>query len=787
MAYNPYTDVYGTYKAGKAWQEETDEAKRNTIHQDAQVYYNNLKANGYEDLANELSVSDLAKRKELSDKYKTSGMTKTRDYLYSLGKSHGMSSSDVDSLIEWTDTGEVSFGGKKIGRPDALYDGASYWADTSVLDNAFNDYINRSGTARTPDALVSQENDVSAQLYRQAAQDAVNDVLEMDNINPFDTDIGKAILGKYDLAGLQGRDNAAASGASSNGGNIDSFAAANALRQQASLVNQGQLAVLEDHRATQQMKMDHVRNMLSDMGVNIDRVFDQNEIAKANDVTNKTAIASVTGETPIEWTLQNDPFYREFVDENGHLKDQYKNTDFQERINEAKANGDTETADKYAVLRGLKMSKWFNEFGQYANSGDVKYLSAKPTEEATNNAFYRDETAKNNETARLSEEAAIRGTTPTELLLKNNPYLNEDGTIKEQYKDVDFANVMANAKATGNEDAYNAAAMARYYKIMGNYGLYGQYDDGDYIAPGDVPTAAMQQFLDSMKYNYDVMENENKNSISTSPRIVTSGSTTTSGKSSGTKPSITAAQAKSALESGTTTQTVIDAYNYWYGEGAYDKWMEEKNKDKAGTKPSITASQAKSALESGTATQTVIDAYNYWYGDGAYDKWVEEKDKGKTSTTKPSITASQAKSALESGTATQAVIDAYNYYYGEGAYDKWLSGQNPDDGKKNGTGWADNTTTAPAVDYGANLDKVYSNSDKTVKDYIRNVLKPVVTTKSLTDSELKQNLLNNSKEYDLEVDDIKAIYAALGGTDTMWTDNYKNAGLFGWGSGVKEK
>ena len=372
MSYNPYSAVNAIYKLKGQWNNANnagDTNTKNNVAAKAQQYYKQLRSNGYGDIADELAASNYTQAKAINDKWATMGKTKTRDYLYSLGQSKGMSKSDMDKIIGWDNlTGEVSLGGKKIGTPDAVVDGVSYWADTSKLDNAFNDYVSRTGTVRSKPMAVNQENEKLFEKYNQAYED-------LQNTNPFETEIGKAILAKYDLAGLQGRDNAVASGSSTNGGNIDSYAAANAMRQQAALVNQGQMAALEAH----QQKLEHARALLSDMGVNIDRVFNQDETAKNNDVARKSEIASVSGYTPDEW------------------------------------------------------------------------------------------------------------------IASNNPYMNDDGTLKEEYKDVDFSEVMAKAKATGNTNAYNAAAQARYYKIMSDYGAYGQYDDGNYITPGAQKTEAARQ------------------------------------------------------------------------------------------------------------------------------------------------------------------------------------------------------------------------------------------------------------------------------------------------------
>lgn len=375
MAYNPYSAVNAIYKLKGQWDNANnagDTTTKNNVAAKAQAYYRQLRNNGYGDIADQLTASNYAQAKAINDKWAKMGKTSTRDYLYTLGQSKGMSKSDMDKIIGWDNqTGEVSLGGKKIGTPDAVVDGVSYWSDTSVLDNAFNDYISRSGTVRSKSTAVNQENENLFAKYNQEYED-------LKNTNPFETETGKAILAKYDLAGLQSRDNAVAENAGSNGGNIDSFAAANALRQQSSLINQGQMAALEAH----QQKLDHARALLSDMGVNIDRVFNQEETAKNNETARLSEQAAVSGYTPTQWSIQNDSFLRNFVDENGKLKAEYNDTDFQELINNAKANGNTELANKYAILRGLKIFGNFSEYGKYLNQGDVAYITPQQTEVA---------------------------------------------------------------------------------------------------------------------------------------------------------------------------------------------------------------------------------------------------------------------------------------------------------------------------------------------------------------------------------------------------------------------
>ena len=61
-----------------------------------------------------------------------------------------------------------------------------------------------------------------------------------------------------------------------------------------------------------------------------------------------------------------------------------------------------------------------------------------------------------------------------------------------------------------------------------------------------------------------------------------------------------------------------------------------------------------------------------------------------------------------------------------------------------------------------------------------------IKLKAMTEPELKQLILNNAEDYDLEVDDIKAMYKYFG-LDSSWVNGYKNKGLFGFGKGIEKK
>ena len=137
------------------------------------------------------------------------------------------------------------------------------------------------------------------------------------NYNPYESDEGKAILSRYQYQGKTESDNAVAEGGASNGGNIDSYAAANANRQQLAYTIAGDQAV-QNYRNN---IISNARNILGDMGTYLQnqekgmqttagmkqteeqRQFENDETSKNNDVVRKVSISDVTGYVPNEWKV----------------------------------------------------------------------------------------------------------------------------------------------------------------------------------------------------------------------------------------------------------------------------------------------------------------------------------------------------------------------------------------------------------------------------------------------------------------------------------------------------
>lgn len=358
MAYNPYKKIEEVYNAKVAWGNATTDEERKKQSNIANNARKTLESYGYGDIANQVSASgaDAAAVKKI--------------------------------LKDWEKVSDPITGTYKTG-----VDNPAYNAEIKLASDNNQKLIEQQASDRG--MMTDKYGKLENYIYDH---------------NPYESEIGKSIMEGYTWKGAKASNNEIASGAASNSGNIDSFAAANASRQQLAFTNAGKQAVLNDFNT----RIGNVQNILSNLGVYL-----QNQDA--------------------------------------------------------------------GMQRTINMQ-----------------------DNRAQNIFNNEQTALNNDVARKSEIASVTGYVPDEWVVSNNPYMNDDGTIKDKYKDIDFAAVMANARATNNTNLYNAAATARYYKIMGDYKNYGQYDDGNYIVPGLKQTEAARQFDKTMDYNYALINSDEK-------------------------------------------------------------------------------------------------------------------------------------------------------------------------------------------------------------------------------------------------------------------------------------
>ncbi len=359
MAYSPYSDIQKVYNAKVAWNKATTDEERKRQSEIATAARKNLEAYGYSDVANQISASgaDATAARKILEKYAPKPST---------------------TLTE----NKTAPASTDLSNPELI----------TINNNETRNKINQLWGTQASDR------ETMAKKYDKLEKTAYS--------NPFETDEAKAILAKYDLAAMQGRDNAVASGGASNGGNIDSYAAANALRQQAALTNKGQMVALDAHNN----KINNVKGILESLGVyqqNQDkgmqttigiqanegqRLFENEETAKNNDVARKSQVASVTGYTPNEWTYENNIY----LNSDGTVKDEFLTDEFDSTggfttiINNAKeklktTTDATERANLQATINAATQAKALKTFSspkysKYAH--EVQGVTPTKTEDA---------------------------------------------------------------------------------------------------------------------------------------------------------------------------------------------------------------------------------------------------------------------------------------------------------------------------------------------------------------------------------------------------------------------
>lgn len=348
MAYNPYQDIQKVYNAKVNWNKATTDEERKRQNEIASAARKNLEAYGYSDVAGQISASgaDATAARKILERYAPKTTTTT-----------------TPTTIKATTVPDST----TLTNPELI----------TTNNNETRNKINQLWGTQTSDrdTMTGKYNKLESTAYA----------------NPFETAEGKAIIGKYDLEAMQGRNNELAGGSASNGGNIDSFAAANALRQQAALTAKGQMVALDAHNN----KINNVKGILADLGVYLQnqdkgmqttigiqqeegqRLFENDQTAKNNEVARLAEQANVTGYTPTEWTIKNDAVYSQFLNPDGTFKKEMEGTDIQALIN---STTDADTKKKLAVVRAKKMLGNYGQFGQYANQGDVAFMTPQQTE-----------------------------------------------------------------------------------------------------------------------------------------------------------------------------------------------------------------------------------------------------------------------------------------------------------------------------------------------------------------------------------------------------------------------
>lgn len=292
--YDPYEAIKKIFGYKQDWtnyNQSGETEKRNKAAQEAQVYYNQLKENGYGELADELSGAGLQEAEKITNTYGKTGKTAVRKYLKTIGKQYGFTDEDIDKNLSYdNDTGEITFGGMNMGKPYAVVNGVSYMPEEEI-NNFMKNYVENTGTTLTPDVQIAKGNqwafDENAELMKMQNSDhelmnnlALENIDYAKNHNPYESDIGKSIMGGFRVQGDRSAGNAIAESASTNSGNLDSFAAAEGARQRAAFEQLGTQAVLEDFNT----RMGHLNDIFNNLGI-----YHQNQYASMGDTISRGA------------------------------------------------------------------------------------------------------------------------------------------------------------------------------------------------------------------------------------------------------------------------------------------------------------------------------------------------------------------------------------------------------------------------------------------------------------------------------------------------------------------
>lgn len=515
-SYDPYKDVNEIYKKGLAYQRAKNEEEKKKIHQSALQHYNALTQNGYDDVAEQLRKADSSARKQLSDQYGMQGKTGVRDYMKKYGAQYGLSESDIDKNIGWNDaTKEISLYGQNIGKPASVVNGASYDNVAKIKAN-FDNVMKNLGITRSSDTLYNQNMEGATAGYEKADNATANAekligenrktrssdmqkynqeygkyTNELYNPNTYTSRNAEAIRSAYREKGDIAAEGAVADSAASNSGNIDSFAAANAKRQQLAFENAANEAILADYNA----RMDRIQNAMNNLGIQqqarwgadsgdvtqmlstaaqygntatgrtstANTIFSNSEAKKQAtheremdqknyDLLNKKTYAEVTGRNPQGWNAlySQNPFF----DENGNLKK--TDIDYQQLLNNVRAQiaNESNAAEREKLkereqqLLAARYQKVLGGLGfeRYANTLEMPTYSTELTDPAKQ---WRDENAVARET------------------LASDSYNREQSLAAEQANNEANRQMQMQMNAANNQNALDQILAEKGYQNTG--------------------------------------------------------------------------------------------------------------------------------------------------------------------------------------------------------------------------------------------------------------------------------------------------------------------------------
>ena len=309
MAYNPFnatkniSELKGKYNTAKATGGDYEQ-----YHQEALDWYDELYNNGYADLADELSNSDYNASLEILKRYKPDTEFNVDNYYASLkGSDSKKPTYSGSSEINDDYINEILGIGKGNTTPQ-----------TSDTVNSILDSFKNTDSLLNGELKYDSQGNVVGGLNIDHYNTGKN---QLDYLNEFDytkQSYFDPIMDTYQLKGYDASKGELASGASSNSGNIDSYAAANANRQQLAFTNAGHeaaRAAAQQNQENWQTLYNAMSGNLSDMGaINAQNLGTASEFYATESAERQNALA-------ISAELANQKAARELEKYLGELQD----------------------------------------------------------------------------------------------------------------------------------------------------------------------------------------------------------------------------------------------------------------------------------------------------------------------------------------------------------------------------------------------------------------------------------------------------------------------------------
>ena len=256
MAYNPYNAGNEIVKRKKQWAEATANGKdASSYAEEVRAYYDELRNNGRADVADKLERSNdidaAAYLKTLAPGYSKGNYSPYGDiekiskakYNWSELAANGKDTSGVQNdakqyyaNLRANGYGDVADHLQKIGSVEA---GEYLKRFTPQYDNS------AAGNQAKSNDVYKTGKDYGTDIQKSYDKVYDNNI----NVNPVETDYGKSVMRNYGIAADNAYGKTLGGNTEDAGGNVDSYAAANANRQKAAILSKGNEDILNYYNA----------------------------------------------------------------------------------------------------------------------------------------------------------------------------------------------------------------------------------------------------------------------------------------------------------------------------------------------------------------------------------------------------------------------------------------------------------------------------------------------------------------------------------------------------------